>query len=274
MECLQARSYLQSLPFKPKIPWTRLYPNAHPQALDLLERMLTFNPHKRITVSLVDITDAAVVSEVMVSNPISDAISPTANISESTITNRDKKTARCNEIMLLLLGWGSTCPPVPGAVLRPRGRASGQGAVQVWNGARRFTQRNSQTTHLRGNRKFPTEKFSDSRTRCRRRGCDGGRLYPARRRADAVKCLRCCCDVTNTKILAKKKVAFFPEKILWFFDFYYHRRVLVANVLLWKDRNRRRCLFVLDVTFISNLYFTPVWWFSKKPPEKILPFYK
>ena len=46
----KARSYLQSLPFKPKIPWTRLYPNAHPQALDLLEKMLTFNPHRRIKV--------------------------------------------------------------------------------------------------------------------------------------------------------------------------------------------------------------------------------
>ena len=41
---------MQSLPFKPKIPWDRLYPNAHPQALDLLEKMLTFNPHKRIQV--------------------------------------------------------------------------------------------------------------------------------------------------------------------------------------------------------------------------------
>jgi mitogen-activated protein kinase 1/3 len=46
----KARSYLQSLPFKPKIPWDRLYPNAHPQALDLLEKMLTFNPHNRIKV--------------------------------------------------------------------------------------------------------------------------------------------------------------------------------------------------------------------------------
>jgi len=46
----KARSYLQSLPFKPKIPWTRLYPNAHAQALDLLEKMLTFNPHRRIEV--------------------------------------------------------------------------------------------------------------------------------------------------------------------------------------------------------------------------------
>lgn len=46
----KARSYLQSLPFKPKIPWTRLYPNAHAQALDLLEKMLTFNPQLRIRV--------------------------------------------------------------------------------------------------------------------------------------------------------------------------------------------------------------------------------
>jgi serine/threonine protein kinase len=47
---LQARNYLQSLPSKPKIPWNRLYPTANPQALDLLEKMLTFNPHKRIKV--------------------------------------------------------------------------------------------------------------------------------------------------------------------------------------------------------------------------------
>lgn len=46
----QARNYLQSLPYKPKIPWTTLYPEADARALDLLDRMLTFNPHKRITV--------------------------------------------------------------------------------------------------------------------------------------------------------------------------------------------------------------------------------
>jgi len=46
----KARRYLRSLSYKPKIPWARLYPNAHPQALDLLERMLTFNPNNRITV--------------------------------------------------------------------------------------------------------------------------------------------------------------------------------------------------------------------------------
>ena len=38
------------MPFKPKIPWSRLYPNADEKALDLLEQMLTFNPHRRIQV--------------------------------------------------------------------------------------------------------------------------------------------------------------------------------------------------------------------------------
>ncbi|CAL1277724.1 unnamed protein product [Larinioides sclopetarius] len=46
----KARTYLQSLPRKPKVPWTSLYPNANVQALDLLDKMLTFNSHKRITV--------------------------------------------------------------------------------------------------------------------------------------------------------------------------------------------------------------------------------
>ncbi|XP_065200812.1 mitogen-activated protein kinase 1 isoform X2 [Planococcus citri] len=53
LECIindKARSYLQSLPFKPKVPWIRLYPNADVKALDLLDKMLTFNPHRRITV--------------------------------------------------------------------------------------------------------------------------------------------------------------------------------------------------------------------------------
>ena len=41
-----ARSYLQSLPFKPKISWNWFYPNVHSQALDVLEKMLTFNPNR------------------------------------------------------------------------------------------------------------------------------------------------------------------------------------------------------------------------------------
>ncbi|KAF5903234.1 mitogen-activated protein kinase 1-like, partial [Clarias magur] len=47
---MKARNYLQSLPQKPKIPWSKLFPKADSKALDLLDRMLTFNPIKRITV--------------------------------------------------------------------------------------------------------------------------------------------------------------------------------------------------------------------------------
>nr|ANG60946.1 extracellular signal regulated kinase [Mizuhopecten yessoensis] len=46
----KARGYIETLPEKPKVPWKRLFPQADLKALDLLERMLTFNPHKRITV--------------------------------------------------------------------------------------------------------------------------------------------------------------------------------------------------------------------------------
>ncbi len=31
---LQARGYLQSLPFKPKVPWAKLYPSADPKGND------------------------------------------------------------------------------------------------------------------------------------------------------------------------------------------------------------------------------------------------
>jgi mitogen-activated protein kinase 1/3 len=48
----KARGYLQSLPPKVKVPWNKLYPSADPKALDLLDKMLTFNPHKRIDVEM------------------------------------------------------------------------------------------------------------------------------------------------------------------------------------------------------------------------------
>ncbi|XP_006896614.1 PREDICTED: mitogen-activated protein kinase 3 [Elephantulus edwardii] len=47
---MKARNYLQSLPAKTKVAWTKLFPKSDPKALDLLDRMLTFNPNKRITV--------------------------------------------------------------------------------------------------------------------------------------------------------------------------------------------------------------------------------
>lgn len=47
---MQARNYLKTLPFKPKVPWASLFKTADSNALDLLDKMLTFNPNKRITV--------------------------------------------------------------------------------------------------------------------------------------------------------------------------------------------------------------------------------
>jgi mitogen-activated protein kinase 1/3 len=46
----KARSYLMGLPFKPVVPWQRLYPKADIKALDILDKMLTFNPYKRISI--------------------------------------------------------------------------------------------------------------------------------------------------------------------------------------------------------------------------------
>ncbi|KAF3794803.1 Mitogen-activated protein kinase 3 [Nymphaea thermarum] len=47
----RARKYLKSLPFSPGTPLARLYPHANPLAIDLLQRMLVFDPSKRISVA-------------------------------------------------------------------------------------------------------------------------------------------------------------------------------------------------------------------------------
>ncbi|SCU86725.1 LAMI_0D03356g1_1 [Lachancea mirantina] len=44
------QDYIHQLGYIPKVPFSRLYPDANPQALDLLEKMLTFDPQDRITV--------------------------------------------------------------------------------------------------------------------------------------------------------------------------------------------------------------------------------
>lgn len=46
----RAQEYVRSLPFMPKVPFVRAFPNANPLALDLLEKMLIFDPADRITV--------------------------------------------------------------------------------------------------------------------------------------------------------------------------------------------------------------------------------
>src|SRR3954462_12460248 len=46
----RAREYIRSLPFKKKIPWKAMFPKTSDLALDLLEKLLSFNPVKRISV--------------------------------------------------------------------------------------------------------------------------------------------------------------------------------------------------------------------------------
>ncbi|ETW78989.1 hypothetical protein HETIRDRAFT_324063, partial [Heterobasidion irregulare TC 32-1] len=46
----RARAYVRSLPIRKRIPFGKFIPLADPQALDLLEKMLCFDPESRITV--------------------------------------------------------------------------------------------------------------------------------------------------------------------------------------------------------------------------------
>ncbi len=48
--CEKAKNYMKTLPPRPKKDLRILFPTASPQALDLLSKMLCFDPTKRITV--------------------------------------------------------------------------------------------------------------------------------------------------------------------------------------------------------------------------------
>ena len=48
----KARSYIRSLPYTPRMPLARLFPRANPLALNLIDRMLVFDPKKRIGVQV------------------------------------------------------------------------------------------------------------------------------------------------------------------------------------------------------------------------------
>lgn len=45
----QAQDYIRSLPIKPRVPFSTLFPYANPLATDLLSQMLCFDPAKRIS---------------------------------------------------------------------------------------------------------------------------------------------------------------------------------------------------------------------------------
>lgn len=46
---LQAQDYIRSLPYKTGVPFVQLFPTANPLALDLLEKLLEFDPTERIS---------------------------------------------------------------------------------------------------------------------------------------------------------------------------------------------------------------------------------
>ena len=46
----RAQEYVRNLPFMPRVSFQRLFPSANPDALDLLSRMLSFDPTSRISV--------------------------------------------------------------------------------------------------------------------------------------------------------------------------------------------------------------------------------
>ena len=46
----QALNFIKSLPKRSRQPWQSLFPGANPSGLDLLGKMLTFNPNNRYTV--------------------------------------------------------------------------------------------------------------------------------------------------------------------------------------------------------------------------------
>src|ERR1700722_2476764 len=45
----QAQDYIRSLPIKPRVPFSTLFPNANPLAIELLSQLLCFDPAKRIS---------------------------------------------------------------------------------------------------------------------------------------------------------------------------------------------------------------------------------
>ncbi|KMZ75024.1 Mitogen-activated protein kinase 5 [Zostera marina] len=48
----EARRYMRHRPFQPRKSFAKEFPHVHPDALDLMEKMLTFNPTERITVEM------------------------------------------------------------------------------------------------------------------------------------------------------------------------------------------------------------------------------
>jgi len=46
----RARNYVSLLPVRKRTPWKQLYPTASDLSLNMLDYLLTFNPHRRVSV--------------------------------------------------------------------------------------------------------------------------------------------------------------------------------------------------------------------------------
>lgn len=46
----RARNYISLLPVRQRTPWKKLFPQASDLALNMLDFLLTFNPHRRVSV--------------------------------------------------------------------------------------------------------------------------------------------------------------------------------------------------------------------------------
>ncbi|XP_059636593.1 mitogen-activated protein kinase homolog NTF3-like [Cornus florida] len=51
IDSTKARNFITKMPYTSGTPFVHLFPKAHPLAIDLLEKMLVFNPEKRISVN-------------------------------------------------------------------------------------------------------------------------------------------------------------------------------------------------------------------------------
>ena len=47
----RAQDYVRSLPYQEKVPFANIFPHANPLAIDLLDKLLQFDPHDRIDVA-------------------------------------------------------------------------------------------------------------------------------------------------------------------------------------------------------------------------------